>query len=455
MVERASAVLCRCFCRCYPENYVSEKFYMVLKFGARTRPSRAPSGVPAPASGSPFPFAFAPFSDLLNRKHTSIRTTSLIAGLFPRGRVAGARDKQSLPKTPSSHLVMSLLRLARRACTLVLLCSFSFVVGDGSLLSNFSGPRNEWVVSPAQQKQWWGRWPGACGGIKCSDAVVFGDNDGRRLPVTVYGALLVSPPAPAAYQDAGGDCSASLEQAMNQRFASYKFTCGYGGYTPDPQNGPCPDMQLVMMPNMPAHACSEVSPDYPYVGPPRVCEIPNGGLDLSCTDGLLCPNNLQTKEDYDPNLRDHCAAIGGDTSEIGPCYANSLDPSCGTAYLSFGKYEGNEAGDPPCDREGSAEPGMGPGKNSGRCATPCVTYRAYDERYWAAEQTFCPCLASRNMMPSVLRERPNVPQRASKYRFFLYHTEFALGFDASGGVFAAVVPLSLSTRPRNHNSLFV
>lgn len=349
-----------------------------------------------------------------------------------------------LPFPPPSSLVMACLRHTRCVGVLVVLCSYLIVAGHGSLLSNFSGPVDEWVVSPAEQKQWWGRWPGACGGTKCSDAVPSAINTGRRFPLTVRGDLLMYPPQGAAYADAGGDCSIGLQQAMTQRFASYSFTCGWGGYTPDLRNGPCPDMRLVMMPNMPATACFSASTAQPVVppGPPRMCAIPSTGLRLSCTNDLLCPNDPNagrfddyTGQPYEPDEKEFCAAaIGYTASDQGPCYQNSLDASCGTAYLSFGKYEGVQAGNPPCDKEGPAEPGMGTGKNSGRCATPCVTYRAYDERYWVAERSFCPCLAARGLLPSVVREDEYAAQRADKYRYFLYHTEFALGFDAAGAL---------------------
>lgn len=344
------------------------------------------------------------------------------------------------------------MRLSQARCLCAVLFTLLFATGSASLLSNFTGPEDQWVVSPAEQKQWWGRWPGACGGVRCIDQPTNLAYDGLRFPVSVYGDLVSDPHPGAAYNNSQGqNCNIGLQQAMAQRFATYNFTCGYGGFTPDIRNGPCPDMRLVMLEAQEPHAC------LPLDATTRTCNIitNNSAIKVNCTDGLLCPNDIDLTKptgeyDYevDGTLKPYCATADGPAKNDvgGEPFSSYLGPICGTAYMSFGKYEApGEPGDPPCDKDGPVEPGMGAGKNKGRCAIPCVSYRAYDERYWAAGQAFCPCLAARNMLPSVLRESPGAATRASKFRYFVYHTEFAMSFDAAG---AALTTIHQVCRPK-------
>lgn len=345
-------------------------------------------------------------------------------------------------------------------CAVLLVCTFCFVPSNGALLSNYSAATTEWVVSPAAQKQWWGRWPGACGAVKCNDPPVAGNWAGLRFLMTMYGDLKWDNlPGTGTHQINDRNCSVALESAMAQRFASYEFSCGQAGFTPDATNGPCPDMQLRMLDAYPADICQVVVLDGPDLATSpikistRHCKINNTKVD--CTDGILCNDDYNLRkpihfqsgeyEDYvaDMSIKNTCQGsnpdamgeMGRDLGD-GACYSSgsgSVNERCGAAYLSFGKYEMAEAGNPPCDKDGNVEPGKGPGKNTGRCALPCVTYRAFDERYWVDdEQTFCPCLNTQKLWPSVLRENSSAPARSSKFRYFLYHTEFALGFDAAG-----------------------
>lgn len=342
---------------------------------------------------------------------------------------------------------------ARFLCAILLVCACSFVKSNGELLSIYSEPVQDWVVSPTQQKQWWGRWPGACGALKCSDSPnAYGDTSGLRFLLDMYGNLKWDNlPDTGKHKIGLGNCSDSLGLAMSQRFASYQFSCGASGFAPDPTNGPCPDMQLKMHEMYPSNVCLHVNASNP-AGSPRYCTIANNKVE--CTDEMLCNNDLDFSKplpdttvgeymDYetDATLQTYC--VGPDpvaTSNmdyipgVAPvCYETAVPEKCGAAYLAFGKYENAEAGNPPCDKDGdNVEPGKGAGKNTGRCALPCVTYRAFDERYWADAQSFCPCLSNQNMLPSALRENNSAPARASKFRYFLYHTEFALGFDAAG-----------------------
>jgi hypothetical protein len=190
-------------------------------------------------------------------------------------------------------------------------------------------------------------------------------------------------------------------------------------------------------------ACSRAFINDPSLDPPKVCDTDKLGAGVVCTGGVLCPNDIDFREptsvEYDgeitfeqnENLVGFCAAYTGFQAP-GDCYTQALSDKCGVAYLSYGEYEGAEAGNPPCDKDGTVEPGMGTGKNTGRCATPCVTYRAYDERYWTENShNSCSCLAAQNMLPSVLRKTGVA--RGDKYRYFLYHTEFSVGPGAVPG----------------------
>lgn len=341
-------------------------------------------------------------------------------------------------------------------CALLLVCTFCFAPSNGALLSNYSGVPAEWVVSPAAQKQWWGRWPGACGALRCYDPPIDSNWGGLRFLMTMYGDLKWDNlPITGRHSNAQGNCSDALGLAMAQRFASYEFSCGPSGFAPAVTNGPCPDMQLKMLDTYPTDICVVVRPTFDGLGiqtSTRQCKIVNTKVD--CTDSILCNNDDNFNKpiihenpyyDYDNDLTiaKTCSGTNPEATSLSrqdisdnACYstgAGSANERCGAAYLLFGKYENAEAGNPPCDKDGNVEPGKGPGKNTGRCALPCVTYRAFDERYWVDdEQPFCPCLNTQKLWPSILRGNSSAPTRSSKFRYFLYQTEFALGFDADG-----------------------
>lgn len=312
---------------------------------------------------------------------------------------------------------------ARYVCAFLLLGAL--IVGDASLLSTFSGPSEGWVVSPAAQKQWWGRWPGACGGVQCSAPPASQEQPGLRFPVDVWGDLLTTQgfsQSAADYYDDTGNCDTGLTLAMQQRFASYKFSCSGtpGTYIPDITNGPCPDMQLHMMNLQEQGACAA------FTEGARTCNIVPGSGDRSNAFKVDCgPDGRLCSQDGGAGDELVCGTLQAPSapSASNVCYVDYLGFDCGTAYLVFGERENSAAGNPPCDKDGSVEPGTGAGKNTGRCAIPCVTYRAYDESYWDAGTAFCPCLANHNMLPSTLLASPDARPPS---RYFLYHTEFLM-----------------------------
>jgi hypothetical protein len=355
---------------------------------------------------------------------------------------------------------------ARCACALVLFGAL-LVVGDASLLSAFAGAPGGWVgVSPALQKQWWGRWPGACGGVPCAAPPTA---SGLRFPVDVYGQLLEHMyESVAEYQNATDDCGVGLGLAMQQRFASYTFSCtgtpGSETYTPDITNGPCPDMELHMMPLQEPGACAESTEGI------RTCNIvvddqKRAGVHLNCTEdhegwgGRLCSSDMQIPEppgyeDYEEKVHEFCGLLRHAVQDAdNTCYTSYLGPECGTAYLAFGRRENvAESGFPPCDKDGSVEPGMGAGRHTGRCAVPCVTYRAYDESYWDSGKIvpfneFCPCLVKHAMLPSALLAAADArPQM----QYFLYHQEFMMSNNAPSPGKREIIRAT-SSRNKNHS----